>query len=164
MKTISIIVAIAENNAIGKNNQLLWHIPDDLKRFKRLTTGHPVLMGKKTFESLPVQPLPNRMNIVLTDIPGEKIEGCTMAYSIDEAISLCPENEECFIMGGGMVYRQFLEIANKLYITFVHKKFDADTFFPEIDFSKWELTEEEKHINEDGNSLSFTYKIYERKK
>lgn len=164
MKTISIIVAIAENNAIGKNNQLLWHIPDDLKRFKRLTTGHPVLMGKKTFESLPVQPLPNRMNIVLTDIPGEKIEGCTMAYSIDEAISLCPENEECFIMGGGMIYRQFLEIANKLYITFVHKKFDADTFFPEIDFSKWELTEEEKHINEDGNSLSFTYKIYERKK
>ncbi len=164
MKTISIIVAIAENNAIGKNNQLLWHIPDDLKRFKRLTTGHPVIMGKKTFESLPFRPLPNRMNIVLSDIPGDKIEGCTMAYSIEEAVSLCPENEECFVMGGGMVYRQFLEIADKLYITFVHKDFDADTFFPEIDYSKWELTGEEKHINEDSNSLSFTYKIFKRKK
>jgi dihydrofolate reductase len=164
MKTISIIVAIAENNAIGKNNQLLWYIPDDLKRFKRLTTGHPVLMGKKTYESLPVRPLPNRMNIVLTDIPGEIIDGCTMAYSIEEAISLCPENEECFVMGGGMVYRQFLEIANKLYITFVHKEFDADTFFPEIDFSKWELEEEEKHLNEDKISLSYTYRIFKRKK
>ena len=164
MKTISIIVAIAENNAIGKNNQLLWYIPDDLKRFKHLTTGHPVLMGKKTYESLPIRPLPNRMNIVLTDIPGEKIDGCTMAYSIEEAIFLCPKNEECFVMGGGMVYRQFLEIADKLYITFVHKEFDADTFFPEIDFSKWELEEEEKQLNEDKGSLSFTYRIFRRKK
>ena len=86
MKTISIIVAIAENNAIGKDNKLLWYLPDDLKRFKRLTTGHPVIMGKKTFESLPIKPLPNRTNIVLTDVPGEKIEGCTMAYSIDDAL------------------------------------------------------------------------------
>ena len=163
MKTISIIVAIAENNAIGKDNQLLWYIPDDLKRFKSLTTGHPVIMGKKTYESLPVKPLPNRMNIVLTDVPGEKIKKCTMAYSIEEAISHCPEGEECFVMGGGMIYKQFLEIADKLYITFVHKEFEADTFFPEIDFSKWELKEEEAHINSDKNSLSFTYKIFIRK-
>ncbi len=163
MKTISIIVAIDENNAIGKDNQLLWYIPDDLKRFKRLTTGHPVIMGKKTYESLPVKPLPNRMNIVLTDIPGEKIENCTMAYSIEEAISHCPDGEECFVMGGGMVYRQFLEIADRLYITFVHKEFDADTFFPEIDFSKWILKEEEAHVIDDKNTLSFTYKIFTRK-
>lgn len=163
MRTISIIVAIAENNAIGKDNQLLWYIPDDLKRFKRLTTGHPVIMGKKTYESLPIRPLPNRMNIVLTDIPGEKIKDCTMAYSIEEAISHCPDGEECFVMGGGMVYRQFLEIADKLYITFVHKEFDADTFFPEIDLSKWVLKEEEAHVVADKNKLSFTYKIFTRK-
>ena len=114
MKTISIIVAIAENNAIGKDNKLLWYLPDDLKRFKRLTTGHPVIMGKKTFESLPIKPLPNRTNIVLTDVPGEKIEGCTMAYSIDDALSKCPDGEECFVMGGGMIYKQFLEIADRL--------------------------------------------------
>ena len=162
MKTISIIVAIAENNAIGKDNQLLWYIPDDLKRFKKLTTGHPVIMGKKTYESLPVKPLPNRLNIVLTDIAGEKIKECTMAYSIEEAISHCPDGEECFVMGGGMIYRQFLKIADKLYITFVHKEFDADTFFPEIDFSKWVLKEEEPHVYTDNNTLSFTYKIYNR--
>jgi len=163
MKTISIIVAIAENYAIGKNNELLWHIPDDLKRFKRLTIGHPVIMGKKTYESLPFKPLPNRMNIVLTDIPGEKISGCTMAYSIDDAISKCPDNEECFVMGGGMVYKQFLEIADKLYITYVHKSFNADTFFPKFNFNEWTLLDEEYHLAEGNLDFSFTYTVYKRK-
>ncbi len=163
MKTISIIVAIAENYAIGKNNELLWHIPDDLKRFKRLTTGHPVIMGKKTYESLPFKPLPNRMNIVLTDIPGEKISGCTMAYSIDDAISKCPDNEECFVMGGGMVYKQFLEIADKLYITYVHKYFDADTFFPKFNLNEWTLLDEEYHPAKGNLDFSFAYTVYKRK-
>ena len=102
-KHISIIVAVAENNAIGKGNKLLWHISDDLKRFKRLTTGHPVVMGKKTYESLPVKPLPNRTNVVISDIEGELINGCEMAYSIEEAIEKCPDNEESCIIGGGSI-------------------------------------------------------------
>lgn len=163
MKTTSIIVAIADNNAIGNNNELLWHIPDDLKRFKKLTSGHQVLMGKRTWESLPIKPLPNRENIVLTDIPGEIIEGCTMAYSIEDALSKIKDNEECFIMGGGMIYRQFLDKADKLYITHVHKNFEADTFFPEINYNDWELIEEEKHQAEGNLDFSFTYSIYVRK-
>jgi len=164
MKTTSIIVAIADNNAIGKNNELLWHIPNDLKRFKKLTSGHQVLMGKRTWESLPIRPLPNRENIVLTDIPGEIIEGCTMAYSIEDALSKVKDDKECFVMGGGMVYRQFLDKADKLYITHVHKSFEADTFFPEINYNDWELIEKEKHHPEGNLDFSFTYTIYVRKK
>jgi dihydrofolate reductase len=134
---ISIIVAIAQNNAIGKENQLLWHISEDLKRFKILTTGHTIVMGKRTFESLPIRPLPNRRSVVITDIPGEKIEGCVMAYSIDEAVELMEKGKENFIIGGGSVYRQFLPLADKLYLTLVNKDFEADTFFPEIDYSEW---------------------------
>lgn len=164
MKNTSIIVAIADNNAIGKNNELLWHIPDDLKRFRKLTTGHQVLMGKRTYESLPIRPLPNRENIVLTDIPGEIIEGCTMAYSIKDALLKIEDDKECFVMGGGMVYRQFLDIADKLYITRVHKSFEADTFFPEINYNDWELIEEEKHQPEGKLDFSFSYTVYVRKR
>ena len=137
MKHISIIVAIAQNLAIGKANELLWHIPEDLKRFKKLTTGHTMIMGKRTFESLPIRPLPNRRSIVITDIAGETIPGCEMAYSIDEAVSLCDPDGENFIIGGGSVYRQFMPLADRLYLTLVHKDFDADTFYPEINFDEW---------------------------
>lgn len=163
MKTFSIIVAIADNNAIGKNNKLLWHIPDDLKRFKKITTGHYLIMGKNTYESLPVRPLPNRTSIVLSDIPGERIEGCIMAYSFEEAIEKCPDNETSFVIGGGMVYRQFLPIASRLYITRVHKSFDADTFFPEVDFNEWELIENEEHEPDGNHDFSYTYTVYKRK-
>jgi len=145
---ISIIVAIAQNNAIGKDNQLLWHIPADLKRFKKLTTGHTIVMGKRTFESLPIRPLPNRRSIVITDIAGEEIEGCTMAYSINEAIEKMDAGEENFIIGGGSVYRQFLSMADKLYLTIVQKDFEADTFL-EIDQSGWEIIEREDHSDEE---------------
>ena len=155
MKHISIIVAVAENNAIGKGNKLLWHISEDLKRFKRLTTGCHVVMGKKTYESLPVKPLPNRTNVVISDIEGELIKGCEMAYSIEEAIEKCPDNEESFIIGGGSVYRQFLPLADKLYITKVHKAFDADTFFPEIDEDEWQLNEREDVEPDGNNDFSF---------
>lgn len=163
MKSLSIIVAIADNLAIGKNNRLLWHIPEDLKRFKRITTGHHLVMGKKTFESLPVRPLPNRTSIVLSDIPGDKIDGCVMAYSFEEAIKKCPD-EECFVIGGGMVYRQFLPIANKLYITWVHQNFDADTFFPELNLDDWQLEESEKHGPDGNNNFSYTYAVYKRRR
>ena len=151
---ISIIVAIAENYAIGKNNDLLWHIPEDMKRFKQITSGHKIIMGKRTYESLPYRPLKNRTNIVISDIPGDFYEGCIMAYSIEEAKNLCPPDEECFIIGGGMVYRQFLPLADKLYITWVDKSFEADIFFPEIDPATWEETEREEGA---GEGLDFTY-------
>ncbi len=148
MKEISIIVAIAQNNAIGKGNQLLWHIPADLKRFKKLTTGHTIVMGKRTFYSLPIRPLPNRRSIVITDIEGEEIEGCTMAYSIEDAIEKMDSENENFIIGGGMVYRQFLPLAQQLYLTIVQKDFEADTFL-EIDQSAFEIVEKEEHPDED---------------
>lgn len=147
MKNISIIVAIAQNNAIGKDNQLLWHIPADLKRFKLLTTGHTIVMGKRTYYSLPIRPLPNRRSLVITDIAGEEIEGCTMAYSIDEVIEKMDDEKENFIIGGGSVYRQFLPLAQKLYLTIVQKDFDADTFL-EIDLSEWKTIEREDHTEE----------------
>ncbi len=161
--TISIIVAVAENHAIGKDNKLLWHISNDLKRFKKITSGHPVIMGKKTYESLPVRPLPGRMNIVLTDVPGEKIEGCEMAYSLPEAIEKCPEGEECFVMGGGSVYRQFLPMADKLYITKVHQTFEADTFFPEIDKKQWELISREAVPDDDTVPFDYEYLVYRKR-
>ncbi len=163
-KILSIIVAVAENYAIGKDNRLLWHISEDLKRFKKLTSGHPVIMGKKTYESLPVKPLPHRMNIVLTDVPGEKIAGCVMAYSIPEAIKQCPEEEECFVMGGGSVYRQFLPLADKIYMTWVHRVFEADTFFPEVDEKDWELVSREEIKNDPAVHFSYDYLVFERKK
>ncbi|MCX6233085.1 MAG: dihydrofolate reductase [Bacteroidetes bacterium] len=162
-KQISIIVAIADNNAIGKDNQLLWHLSEDLKRFKLLTTHHTIVMGKKTFESLPVRPLPNRRSIVITDIADEKIDGCVMAYSIEEAVGLCDETEENFIIGGGSVYKQFMSIANKLYLTKVHKNFEADTFYPEIDFSEWELMEKQENLTDEKTGLNYSYLIYQRK-
>ncbi len=163
MKTISIIVAIAQNNAIGKDNQLLWHIPEDLKRFKALTTGHTIVMGKRTFESLPLRPLPNRRSVVITDIPGEQIQGCEMAYSIDDAISKMEEGRENFIIGGGMVYKQFMPLADKLYLTIVHKDFEADTFYSEIDYAQWkEIAREDVSANE-SLGFDYSYITYERK-
>jgi len=160
MKKISIIVAIAKNFAIGRNNQLLWHIPADLKRFKRITAGHQVIMGKLTYLSLPNRPLINRKNIVISDQPGEVFEGCTTVYSIEEAMNLCNDQEESFIIGGGSVYRQFLPFCNKLYITLVNKDFEADTFFPEIDFAKWHLIEKEDHDPDPLSDFSYSFLIF----
>lgn len=162
-KPIAIIVAIAENHAIGLNNDLLWHLSDDLKRFKKITAGHPVIMGKRTYESLPVRPLKNRKNIVITDQPGEVIEGCLMAYSIQEAISLADPHQENFIIGGGSVYRQFLPLADRLYITWVHQAFEADTFFPEISKADWKLVSEEDGPPDTENHFRYSYRIYERR-
>ena len=162
--SISIIVAIAENNAIGKNNELLWHISEDLKRFKRLTIGHKVIMGKNTFLSLPNRPLPDRTNIVISDDPNDRFEGCEMAYSISEAMEMCHPEEECFVIGGGMIYRQFLEYASKLYLTQVFKTFDADTFFPDIYYDEWEVIERETHPPDDKNDFAYAFITYQRKK
>jgi dihydrofolate reductase len=162
MKQISIIVAIAENNAIGKDNQLLWHLPDDLKWFKKNTTGCDVVMGKNTFYSLPLRPLPKRRNIVISDNPKDQIEGCIMAYSIEDAIDKMEDGKENFVIGGGSVYRQFLPHAQKLYITKVLQRFEADTFFPEIDAKVWKLTSSESHPKDEKHPFAFAFQIYER--
>jgi dihydrofolate reductase len=160
---ISIIVAVSDDWGIGSDNELLWHIPEDLKRFKRLTMGKSVIMGKKTWESLPKKPLPGRKNIVLTDIPDECIDCSVTAYSIEDALSKCDRDEETFVIGGGSIYRQFLPYADRLYITHIHKKSQADVFFPKIDQRKWKIIEKEEYISEDDKRIPYSYVIYERK-
>lgn len=146
---INIIVAVAENNAIGKNNQLLWHISDDLKRFKKLTLGKTVLMGRLTYYSLPNGALPNRRNIVITDCSSDCCPGAEKVSSIKEALNILANEDEIFIIGGGMIYKQFLPLADKIYLTKVHKTYDADVYFPEIDMSQWKIIEEEDHLEND---------------
>jgi len=164
MKDISIIVAVAKNNAIGKDNKLLWHLSEDLKRFKQLTSGHYIIMGKNTYFSLPRRPLPNRTHVVLTDIAGEQVDECVMAYSVQEAMEKMDPQNENFIIGGASIYRQFLQHANKLYITWVEEEFDADTFFPELDENEWKVVSKEDFPNPDEkNPYPYSYVIYERK-
>ena len=157
---ISIIVAVSNDWGIGKDNKLLWHISDDLKRFKRITIGKTLIMGKKTWESLPVRPLPGRKNIVLTDVPHEQIEGAITVYSIDEALSKCTADDEVFIIGGGSVYRQFMPLAHRLYITHVHKNTPADIFFPPIDPAVWKTVSEEDFTE---SEIPYKNVVYERK-
>ena len=172
---ISIIVAIAENYAIGKKGDLLCHMPADLKHFKDITSGQTVMMGERTFFSLPKHPLPNRRNIVLTDVAGKTFEGAEAVYSIDEMVkkvesrktassSLKVESEEAFVIGGGMVYRQMMPLADKLYITHIHHSWeDADTFFPEIKESEWKLLNAERHFADEKNPYDYTFATYARK-
>jgi dihydrofolate reductase len=160
---ISIIVAVSDDMGIGKDNELLWHLSEDLKRFKRLTLGNTVIMGKKTWESLPRKPLPGRKNIVLTDIKDEIIEGSVTAYSIEDSLGKCEKGENIFVIGGGSVYRQFMAVADRLYITHVHKSGPADVYFPEIDPGIWEIIEKEEFNASPNSGISYTYAIYERK-
>jgi dihydrofolate reductase len=163
MKPISIIVAVDEKNAIGKDNKLLLHLPGDLKRFKRITEGHTIIMGKNTYYSLPRRPLPGRLNIVLTDIQGENIDSCCMAYSIDDVLLQCDDNKENFIIGGASVYKQFYPLSQKLYITRIHATFEADTFFPEIEPGKWEIVDSEEHVSDETHAFPYTFVTYVRK-
>nr|AVA17784.1 dihydrofolate reductase [uncultured bacterium] len=160
---ISIIVAVSDDWGIGKDNELLWNISEDLKRFKRLTTGNTVIMGKRTWESLPRRPLPGRTNIVLTDDPKEFIDGSLTAYSIEDALSKCEIGKEIFVIGGGSVYRQFMPVADRLYITHVHKKAPADVYFPEIDLNIWEISEKEDFPESETIPVPYSYIIYQRK-
>lgn len=160
---ISIIVAVSEDLGIGKNNDLLWHIPEDLRRFKRLTYGNTVIMGKRTWESLPKRPLSGRKNVVITDIPHESFENAVTAYSIEDALAKCGKEEEIFIIGGGSIYRQFMPLADRLYITYVHKMKPADIYFPKIDQGIWRIIEQEEFKAENDNEIPYTYVIYERR-
>ena len=161
---MNIIVAIADNYAIGKSGDLLCYLPDDLKHFKALTTGATVVMGKKTFFSLPRRPLPNRRNIVLTRDVSFTHEGVDVAHSIEELTSMLTPEEKVFIIGGGEVYRQFMPLAKELHITHIHHTWeDADTFFPEIDTSIWQRLNEEFHEADDKHAYAFTFATYVRK-
>lgn len=160
---ISIIAAVAEDNGLGKDNELLWRIPEDLTRFKKLTWGQCIIMGKRTWESLPRKPLPGRKNVVLTDIPGECIDCSVTAYSINDALEKCDQGEEIFIIGGGSVYRQFMNIADRLYITHVHRIAPADTWFPEIDPDSWDVIDKEEHLEDNPEIPPYTYTIYTRR-
>lgn len=162
-KNISIIVAIAENFAIGRNNDLLFHLPNDLKRFKKITSGNTLIMGRNTLLSLPKWPLPNRRHIVITDKKDDVFPGCETVFSINEAIEkIKTEEEEAFVIGGGMIYRQFFPIAAKLYLTLVHKPFDADIYFPEINYSEWNENFREDFYDE-KNDFNYSYLNLERK-
>lgn len=165
MSEISIVAAVADNYAIGKGNKLPWHLPADLKHFRELTTGHAVVMGKRTFESLPNGPLPNRKNVVLTSVMSEGVnEGYFEADSLEDALYLCEKEDKVFIVGGAAVYRQSLEIADSLYITWVHHEFSADIYFPEVDFSKWEEVSRQDLPADDKNPYSYSFVHYKRKK
>lgn len=159
--TISIIVATAENNAIGKNNQLLWHMPNDLKHFKEITSGRTIIMGRKTFDSVG-KPLPKRRNIVVTrqDI---EIRGCEVVRSINEGLDLCKGEDEVFIGGGAEIYRQAMDKTDRIYLTIVHHQFDADTFFPEIDHSLWAEVSRERHEADEKNPYPYSYITLERR-
>jgi dihydrofolate reductase len=159
---ITLIAAVAENNALGKGNQLLWHLPDDFKRFKNVTSGHYIIMGRKTFESFP-KPLPNRTHVIITRQKKYTAENCIVVDSLQKAISVCPKDEEIFIIGGGEIYTQSIEIADKLDITRVHYTFEADTFFPEINLNKWKLTSVEFHPKDEKHLFDFTFETYLRK-
>ncbi len=164
MSTISIIAAIADNNAIGKNQQLLWHLPADMKHFKELTMGHAIIMGRKTFESLPNGPLPGRKNVVLTTYP-EDFVNCFACESMHDALDLCDQEEEVFIIGGALVYRQALRRADKMYITRVHASFEqADAFFPVVDWEQWEEVEHQDFPADEKNAYPYSFHTYVRKK
>lgn len=164
MKNLSIIVAVAENYAIGKNNDLLWHISDDLKRFKQITAGHTVIMGRNTWESLPFKPLPKRKNIVLTSNKSLQYEGAVMAHSYEEIFNELIPDEESFIIGGGKIYKDLFTYADKLYITWVYKSFDADVYFPEINENEWKIIEKSEIFHDEKSGLDYAYYTYKRVK
>ena len=162
MSRISIIVAIAQNNAIGYENKLLYWLPNDLKRFKSLTTGHTIIMGRKTFESLPKGALPNRRNIVLTR-QELTFPGAERYASLEEAIKQCKEEEEVFIIGGASVYRESIQLADKLYITYIEDTpAQADAFFPEISLDTWKETGREAHSTDEKHLYPYQFVDYER--
>lgn len=159
---IIMIAAVAENNALGKNNELVWHLPDDFKRFKQLTINHHIIMGRKTFESFP-KLLPNRTHIIITRQKDYHAEGCFVTDNLIEALAIVPRNEDAYIIGGGEIYTLALPVADRIELTKVHSQFEADTFFPALDTSQWLLVHEEYHLKDEKHLFDFTYETYERR-
>ncbi len=162
---VTIIAAIANNNALGKDNDLIWHLPADLKRFKKVTSGHHILMGRNTFESIG-KPLPNRTTVIITRNENYKQEGCIVVDSIEKAIEVAKNDEHIFIIGGAQIYKQVIEnnLADELDITQVHHSFDADVFFPEIDLNIWEETTRENFSADEKNKYNYSFINYKKRK
>lgn len=160
---ITLIAAIGEKNELGKDNQLVWHLPEDFKRFKSITSGHYIILGRKTFESFP-KPLPNRTHVIITRQKDYAPENCIVVNSIKDAVAACTKEQDVFVIGGGEIYKQSIEIADKLEVTRVHHTFEADTFFPEIDLEKWKLDFEEFHQKDEKHNFDFTFLTYTRKR
>ncbi len=162
---ISIIVAAAANQAIGKDNQLLWHLPNDLRFFKKTTSGHPIIMGRKTYESVG-KPLPNRRNIIISRQPEYNATGVETVHSLDEAITLAGQTPEeltdIFIVGGAEIYRAALPITDRIYLTRVHANLLADTYFPQFDSSEWKLISREDHPADEKHAYSYSFLVYDR--
>jgi len=159
-KSITIIVAAAENNAIGKDNDLIWSLPNDLKRFKKLTSGHSIIMGRKTFDSFPGL-LPNRKHIVISRNKNISFsDEVTVVNNFEDAIRETGDDENPFIIGGGQIYKLAMDVGDKIELTRVHEEFKADTFFPKIDEDKWKLIHEEFNEKDERHQFSFTYKTY----
>ena len=159
---ISLIAAVAQNRALGKDGQLLWHLPEDMRYFRETTRGKPVIMGRKTWESLPdvFRPLPGRRNIVISRNPAYDAPGATLAGSLEEAVRLAQDDAEVFVIGGAEIYRQALPLAQRLYLTEVARDFDADAFFPEFSASDW--TEISRSTAKNCADLDFTFAVYQR--
>ena len=160
---IVMIAAAGENNELGKDNDLLWHLPDDFKRFKKITSHHFIIMGRKTFESFP-KPLPNRVHIVITRDRNYGKEDAVVVYNMDAALAKATSDKDIFIIGGGEIFKMGLEIADKIELTRVHSTFkDADTFFPEFSKDEWKLVSEERHEKDDRHKYAFTFETWVRK-
>lgn len=159
MQTLSLIVAFAKNNVIGFQNTLPWHLPEDLKRFRALTIGHHIIMGRKTYESLG-RLLPGRTTVIVTRNKNYQVEGALIASSLESAIAMCKEDSEPFLIGGAELYKTGLKFANKLYITEVDAEFKGDAYFDALDLSSWQETERISHVSQNG--LAFSYVVYER--
>lgn len=160
--TISLVVAASTNNVIGSDGGLPWHLPDDLRHFKRLTTGKPVVMGRRTFESIG-RPLPDRRNIVMTRDPGFVARGCDVVSSVREALDLVSDAEEVMIIGGGQVYRDFLSHADRIYLTRVQADVEGDTHFPDIDEAGWRRVSSESHAIDEKHAYAFDVMVFERR-
>lgn len=158
-----LIAAVAENRALGKNNDLLWHLPNDFKRFKEITSGHYIIMGRKTFESFP-KPLPNRTHVIITRQKDYVHEGCIVVQDLENAIAVCPKNETLFVIGGGEIYSQSILLADQLDITRVHHSFEADVYFPEIDPEVWELVSAAFNPKDEKHLYDYTFQTFVRKK
>lgn len=161
-KTITIIAAASTNNALGKNNDLLWHLPDDFKRFKKHTSGHHIIMGRKTFESLPGI-LPNRIHVVITRDVSYCPDNVIVVHSLEEALAITDKDSCPFIIGGGEIYKLAMHYADVIELTRIHHVFEADTFFPDIDTNLWKLAKEEFHDVDQHHDYSFSYQTYIRK-
>ena len=156
---LTIIAAMSQNRVIGRNNDLAWHLPDDLKRFKDLTRGHHVIMGRKTFESVG-RPLPGRTNIVVTNQKDYKAPGCIIVHTLKEAIQKAENDSQPFVIGGGKIYA--LPISDTLELTYIHAEVEGDTYFPEVDTNKWQIVAKESHQADDQHEYAFDFLTYQR--